>query len=304
MRTLVLGATGHIGAHVTRALIGRGHAVRATYRNPRYAFLLDGLPVERLSLDLHDAAQLRQAVEGCPAVFVCGGYYPRWGERRAEAIARGLAQVRAVFEVLERAKPERIVFTSSAATLAPVPGRASTETDRRLWPLPRMNLYSTVKTAMERAVQAYADRGMPILITHPSICIGEYDAHAFSGRLVLMYAGRRWRVPVTLDLILNAVYTGDVGLGHVLAAERGRPGEHYLLVGEQMTMWEFAQRVARIAGVPPPRWRLPYPRFPTQRLDGAKTQRALGLLPTPVDEAIRRAVEWFRQHSGLEKAVV
>lgn len=299
MRAAVLGATGHIGAHVTRALLARGHQVRATYRNPRYAFLLDGLPVERLRLDLHDAGALRRAVDGCEAVFVCGGYYPGWRERRTGAIARGLAQVRGIFDVLQQARPGRVMFTSSASTIAPVPGRASTEADHRPWPPPRANLYSTVKTAMERAVLEYAGGGLPVLITHPSICIGEYDAHAFSGRLILMYAARRWRVPVTLDHEFNIVYTGDVGLGHVLAAERGRPGEHYLLVGEHMTMRDFAHRTAKIAGVKPPAWRLPYPRFPAQRLDGAKTQRELGLVLTPADEAIRRAVEWFRRRSRL-----
>lgn len=297
---LVLGATGHIGAHVVRALLGCGQAVRATYRSPRYQFLLDDLPVERLQLNVEDPRQLRAAAEGCQTVFVCAGYYPRWTERRAEAIRRGLAQIHSIFNVLQQVRPERIVYTSSAATIAPVPGRASTEADRAPWPVThRRLLYSTVKVAMEHAVQRYIDSGLPILITNPSVCIGEYDAHPFSGRFALAFAKRRWRLPVYLEHAFNVVYTGDVGRGHVLAAERGRIGERYLLTGEQTTMLDFARCVARIAGVPPPRWQLPYPRFPVQRLDGTKAQRELGLTPTPMEEAIRRALAWFRAHRYL-----
>lgn len=301
MRALVLGATGHIGAHTVRALLDRGHSVRAAHRNPRYQFLLDRLPVERARVDLERPEGLRKVVEGCPWVFICAGYYPRWAHRRTGAIRRGIAQIRTLCDVLQRVRPERVVYTSSAATIMPVPGRASTEADRDTWPSsrPRLLLYSTVKTAMEHAVQRYIDRGMAVVITNPSVCIGEYDAHAFSGRLVLLFARRRWRLPASLEHVFNMVYTGDVGVGHVLAAERGTIGERYLLTGEQTTMWEFAQRVARIAGVPPPRWRLPYPRFPMQRLDGTKAQRELGLVCTPMDEAIRRALAWFRAHGYL-----
>ena len=328
-RALVFGATGHIGSHVVRALLNRGYAVRATYRNPRYAFLLEGLPVERVQLDLEDTRQLGSTVEGCEVVFVCAGYYPRWTDRREPAIQRGLAQIRRVFDALRHRRLQRIVYTSSAATIAPVPGRASTEADRESWPLTQFRpLYSTVKIAMEHAVGRYIDEGLPIVIVNPSVCIGEYDAHPFSGRLVLAFAGKRRRLPVYLECAFNVVYTGDVGAGHVLAAEQGVVGERYLLTGEHTTMSAFARRVAAQAHVPPPRWEVAYPlamaaamvseglaaltrsepllprqvirhaRTP-QRLDGSKAQRELGLPFTPMDEAIRRAVSWFRHHRYL-----
>ena len=356
-RALVLGATGHIGSHVVRALLDRGYAVRASYRNPRYAFLLDGLPVERIPLDLEDARSLAHTAEGCEVVFVCAGYYPRWTDRRQEAIQRGLAQIQRVFDALRRSRPQRIVYTSSAATITRVPGRASTEADREPWPatrrphhlrwggfaaldrsaiqpparpqvVGRRPLYSTVKIAMEHAVQQEIDGGLPIVIVNPSVCIGEYDAHPFSGRLVLAFAGARRRLPAYFECAFNVVYTGDVGVGHVLAAERGTPGERYLLTGEHTTMSAFARLVAAQAQVPPPRWEVAYPlamaasmvseglaaltraepllprqvirhaRIP-QRLDGSKAQRELGLSFTPMDEAIRRAVSWFRDHHYL-----
>jgi dihydroflavonol-4-reductase len=327
-RALVLGATGHIGAHVVRALLSKGYAVRASYRNPRYQFLLEGLPIERMQVEVEDAAQLGAALDGCDVVFMCAGYYPRLTERRSQAVQRGIGQIHRAFDVLTAGRAQRIVYTSSAATIAPVSGREATEADQEPWPLTDWRaLYATVKIAMEHAVRQYADRGAPIVVVNPSICIGEYDARPFSGRLVLLY-GRRRGVPVYLEHRFNVVYTGDVGLGHVLAAERGRPGERYLLTGRNLTLREFTRLVAREAGVAPPRWNVPYPlamaaaaatelaaaitrteplfsrcvvqhaRFP-RWLDGSKARRELGIPQTPIEEAIRRSLAWFRRHGYL-----
>ena len=135
---VVFGATGHIGAHVVRALLARGHDVRAAYRTPRYRSVLEGLPVDAVAADLDDPASIRRAVEGCDLVFHCAGYYPRFTDRHEPAAARGAAQIRRVFDVLRDRRVTRIVYTSSAATIAPRPDRPSTEADREPWshPLP------------------------------------------------------------------------------------------------------------------------------------------------------------------------
>ena len=326
-RALVLGATGHIGAHVVRALLAKGYAVRAAVRTPRYRFVLDGLPIETVPCDVEDAAALRQALGGCEFVFHCAGFYPRFTDRRERAVSRGIEQIRRVLDVLAAHRPARVVYTSSAATIAPVAGRAATEEDREPWPPAQWRpLYATVKIAMEREVERDARQGLPVVIVNPSLCVGEYDARPFSGRLVLLFG--KGRMPCYLDHQFNAVYTGDVGLGHVLAAERGRIGTRYLLSHRNVTLGEFARLVAAEAGVRPPRWRLPYPvalagatatelvaaltrREPRlarhavqltrhrQTLDGSKAVRELGLPQTPVEEAVRRALAWFRQHGYL-----
>lgn len=323
-RAVVLGATGHIGAHVVRALLAKGYAVRAVYRNPRHRLVLDGLPVEQAPCDIEEAASLRRVLEGCTLAVHCAGYYPRLTERRERAIARGLTQIRRVFEAFRASRLERIVYVSSAATIAPQPDRLSTEADQEPWPLAHWKpLYATVKIAMEHAVLRYHQHGLPVVIVNPSFCIGEHDAHPFSGRLVLLFA--RGTMPVYLDYHLNVVYTGDVAVGTVAAAEHGQLGARYLLAHQHVTLGEFAQTVARIAGVRPPRWCLPHalamaaatlteavaavtrtePLLPRstvrlarhgQRLDPARARRELGLPQTPMEEAIRRALAWFRQH--------
>ena len=332
MQALVLGATGHIGAHVVRALLADGHRVRAAYRNPRFLSLLEGLPVERVRVDLETLDGLREALHGCDWVFHAAGYYPGILEgamRREDAVQQGTISTRRVCERLAEAAPARVVFTSSAATIRRVPGRAATEADAmagRPAPPPELSLYATVKLAMEQEALRAHRGGLPVVLVNPSVCIGEYDAHKFSGRLVLVFA--KHRLPVYVDHTLNAVYTGDVGAGHVLAAERGRCGERYLLANRDITVKEVADIVARAVGVAPPRWRLSprlvraaagiteawarvtrtEPLLPRaaveslhsdQRLDAAKARRELGLPQTSIEEAIARAVEWFQAHGEL-----
>jgi dihydroflavonol-4-reductase len=206
-----------------------------------------------------------------------------------------------------------------------MPGRLATEADAEPWPPAAWRpLYAQVKTAMEHeALRAFRD-GLPVVIVNPSVCIGEYDAHKFSGQAVLAFA--RTRLPFYMDHTMNVVYTGDVGVGHVRAAERGRVGERYLLAGRNIALKDFAAIVARAAGARPPRWRLPYPVALTAAfaselaawvtrtqpllpraavhstarqgpgLDAAKALSELGLPQTPVEEAVERAVGWFRAH--------
>jgi len=327
-RALVLGATGHIGAHIVRALLAEGHTVRAAYRRKQYLHVLDNLPVERCRVDVESLEGLPQALEGCAWVFHAAGYYPLLRGRREQAVARGVESTRPLLAALEAARPQRIVFTSSASTIRRVPGRAATEADQESWPPDGWRpLYASVKIAMEREALDAAQRGVPLVIVNPSVCLGEYDAHPFSGRLILAFAN--YRLPWYLETSVNGVYTGDVAVGHVRAAERGRVGERYLLTGRNLTIREFAALVCREAGLPPPRWRVSQraalaaalaseaaawltrtepllPRQvirgaqPGQQLDGSKALHELSLPQTPVEEAIRRAIEWFRRQGMLQ----
>jgi dihydroflavonol-4-reductase len=180
---------------------------------------------------------------------------------------------------------------------------------------------------MEHEALRWVQDGLPVVVVNPSLCVGEYDAHRFSGRAVLAFA--KYRLPVYLEHHFNAVYTGDVGVGHVRAAQQGRVGTRYLLTGRNVSLKEFADLVARIAGVPAPRWRLPcaaavaiaalselialatrtepflprqavQTRHGGQRLDGTKAVRELGVPQTPIEDAIRRALTWFRQQGILK----
>jgi dihydroflavonol-4-reductase len=329
MKALVLGATGHIGAHITRALLGEGHQVRAAYRNAAYRGVLDGLFVEQVFVDLDKPETLKSALDGIDWVFYAAGYYPGRTEKKEAAIARGIAAARSTLEIVARANPNRIVFTSSAATLKHVGGRPSNENDPEDWPLTEWrHPYSAVKIAMEQEALRAAREGLPVVITNPTVCVGEYDSRGFSGRAVLLYA--RKQVPIYTQTMMNAVYTGDVGIGHLRAAERGRIGERYLLAGQNITLKQFADLTAKEAGVAPPRLPFPYPvafsaglaveifskltgRQPLftrqevkrlqqgHRFDGSKAVRELEMPQTPLEEAIRRSVNWFRNNGMIRR---
>ena len=327
-KAVVLGATGHMGAHVVRALLREGHEVRAAYRSEKFLSVLEKLPVERIKVDLETEEGLAEAVQGCSWVFYAAGYYPSSKERnRAQVIEKATQSARSVLRAIQRAQPTRVVFTSSAATIRPVTDRPAAEEDAETWPISGWrSLYSTAKIAMEQEALHAAQEGMPIVIVNPSICVGEYDSRAFSGRILLVFAKNR--VPWYVDTVVNVVYTGDVGVGHVRAAQRGQIGQRYLLTGRNLTLKEFGTLVAQEAGTVPPRWKVPHfaayaigsaaelwargsrtdPLFTREEvrrakggypLDGSKAFRELGMPQTSTVEAIRRALSWFKQRGYL-----
>ncbi len=359
MRALVLGGTGHIGAHVVRALAREGHAVRVLCRDRRRLSVLEGVPVDVADGSTDDADQLCRALDGCDWLFHVAGYYPSFTAEVAPAVASGIADVRRVLWAAQRVGVRRIVFTSSSSTIRrvperrgawcgdlgrfhssvssqegfhvkPQPGRLAAETDWESEPLDHYRpLYPTVKIAMEQEALRAAREGLPVVVVNPALCLGEYDAKPFSGRMITIVA-HGLPMGMYVEHRLNAVYTGDVGIGHVRAAERGRVGERYLLAGRNLRFSELVAVIARETEARPPRWRVPYAVVAGvaqasgwwwrvrggrgepwllaraveqvregQFLDGARAARELGMPQTPVEEAVRRAVAWFRQQRML-----
>jgi dihydroflavonol-4-reductase len=326
---LVLGATGHIGAHVTQALVNAGVKVRTLCRIPKRLGVLEFLDVEIMLGSVEDRDILKRAMSGCDWVFDCAGYYPGFYAPLQEAIAHGQAHVQTVMQVAKDIGVNRIVFTSSSSAIARSRHRLATEEDvvspEEYTSLP---LYAAVKSAMEAEAQRFASDGVPVVIVNPTLCVGEYDRKPFSGKLLLMYA--RGELPMYMHYNFNAVYTGDVGRGIVSAAARGRVGERYLLAGHNTTLKAFADMIADAAGVKPPRIKIPFwaavcvgyaseftakirrqpeARIPVeavrttlygQHANSTKAIQELDYTVTPLPEAVARAVRWFRSQGFLK----
>ncbi len=282
------GGRGFIAAHVVRALDSAGHDVRSDW------------------VDIRDGAALARAVQGCEAVVHVAALYS-YDAPEAELEAVNVEGTRNVIAACRAAGVRRLVHTSSAGTCGPVPGRAATEEDGPpAWELAVP--YKRTKLEAERLVLAAASDGLEALCVNPTTPIGEGDdAPTPTGRMVRGVASGRYRATLRSGG-LNLVDVHDVARGHVLALERGRPGERYLLGGVDLTLAEVFALIARAAGRRPPRVRLPYAlvqglalarlanrhevalaRVPAW-FSSAKAQRELGYEPGPVEAAVARAV--------------
>lgn len=315
------GGTGFIGANVVRALLARGYAVRVLARPGADRRNLADLPVEWCVGDVRDPVSVRDAVVGCSHVFHAAAIYALGGCPRRLMYEVNVDGTRHVLQAAWDAGVERVVYTSSVAALGLRPdGHPADET---VPPSPHTlrGDYKRSKHLAREVALEFASQGLPVVIVNPSFPVGPYDRKPTpTGQVILDFL--HGRMPAYVDTGLNVVAVEDVAIGHVLAAERGRPGECYILGGENLTMKEFLCVLADVSGVRPPRVRLPVApliplayllagwsavtgrtprltpdtvRMARQRMfyDPGKAVRELGLPQTPAREALARAVAWF-----------
>ena len=325
---LVTGASGFVGSAVARVLIAGGRRVRVLVRPQSDRRNLVGLDVETAQGDLRDAAAIGAAVGGCGSVFHVAADYRLWtrdprGRALYESNVDGTMNV---MRSCAAAGVRRVVYTSSVATLG-IPGDGSPGDETTPVGLGDMiGHYKRSKFLAEEAVREWALRtGFEVVVVNPSTPIGPRDLKPTpTGRLILDAAAGR--LPAFVDTGLNVVHVDDVALGHVLAFERGVPGERYVLGGEDMTLARILGIVARHVGRRPPRIRLPNVAVlpvawiselvarvrdagePLATVDGVRMARkrmffssrkaadVLGYEARPGADAIREAVDWFRAH--------
>ncbi len=323
MRALVTGATGFVGSHVVRRLLERGLDVSALVRvaSPRGA--LAGLPVKTIVGNLTDPASLARAVQGIDLVFHVAADYRFWVPDPQVMHDVNVGGTRRLLEASMKAGVTRIVYTSSAVTVACSADKAGTESDF-LAPDSCQSTYQRTKVLAEQAVWELIRAGAPITIVNPSTPIGAMDQRPTpTGRLIVDFLNGR--LPAYLDAMFNWVHVGDVAEGHWLAAEKGRVGERYILGSENLRLGKFLQMLAEVSGRTAPRMKIPYAvafmagvvgeltgrltgREPRATLDGVrmasipmrydsgKAVKELGLPHTPLRAAAAEAVEWYRAH--------
>lgn len=327
--SLVTGATGFVGAHVVRALLARGEAVRCLVRAGSSRASLEGLEVELVEGDLGDAASLARAVRGVRAVYHCAADYRLYARDPSEIYRTNVEGTRHLLRAAHEAGIERFVHTSSVGALGlHRDGSPADETTPvRLEQI--VGHYKKSKFLAEREAEAWAARGLPVVIVNPSTPVGELDAKPTpTGKLVVDFLNRR--IPFYVNTGLNLVDVRDVAAGHLLAAERGRIGEKYILGHANLTLREILELLGEIAGLRPPRLRIPHalplaaaaldtafarlarrtPRLPLEAVrmsrhrmffDPSKAVRELGLPQSPIREALARAVEWYRGHGYVRR---
>jgi dihydroflavonol-4-reductase len=329
MTTLVTGASGFLGSHVARLLAQRGEHVRVLLRPTSHTRLLEGLAVERVPGDLRDRACLEQALAGVQTVYHVAADYRLWARDPREIYESNLQGTRNLLAAAERAKVEKFVYTSTVGTVA-VP-RGVLPDESVVTSLDEMiGAYKRSKWLAEQEAWKAAAAGLPVVIVNPTTPIGPGDAKPTpTGRIVIDFLNGR--MPAYVDTGLNFVPVEDAAEGHLLAAQRGRIGERYILGGENLTLKQALEILSQVSGRPAPRVRVPHAlalavgyadaalsrligREPQIPLDGVRMARhsmfvnaqkarvELGFSPGPLAAAFERAVHWY-ESSGYVRAV-
>jgi dihydroflavonol-4-reductase len=323
MRVFLTGATGFIGSHVARALLARNESLACLCRQSSRRADLADLPIDWVVGDLADRESLRAAMTGAELVFHCAADYRLYARDPAEIYRSNVDGTRNVLELAAELGVRRVVYTSSVGTLALGGARPANENARAELD-DMVGDYKRSKFLAERVVEGWIDRGLPIVVVSPSTPIGERDARPTpTGRIVVDFLNGR--LPAYVDTGLNLVDVRDVALGHLLAAERGRPGQSYILGAVNLSLREMLELLGRLTGRRPPRLKLPHwvplaiahleeplarwfgrdPRVPLDGVrmsksmmffDAGKAVRELGFPQSPIEPAFERAVSWFIDH--------
>ena len=324
MTTLVTGATGFLGSHIARQLTARGESVRVLVRATSQTRAVDGLPVEKAVGDLRDLPSLCRALAGVRRVYHVAADY-RFGVRNPQELYE--SNVTGTRNLLEAARQEGVelfIYTSTVATIAvPRWGKLpNEETPARLEEM--IGHYKRSKFLAEKEAFRAAASGLPVIVVNPTAPVGPGDWKPTpTGRIIVDFLCGR--MPGYVDTGLNVVPVEDAAAGHILAAERGRVGQRYILGGRNMTLKQILDALAVITGRRAPRLRFPHavalaagyvdqvasfmlrrePRIPLEGVrmarhkmfvDGSKAERELGFAPGPIEPALERAVRWYEEH--------
>jgi dihydroflavonol-4-reductase len=328
MKALVTGGTGFIGANVVRALLARGYRVRVLLRPGSNRRNLEGLQVELAWGDIRDRGSLERALEGCSLLFHVAALYSFWVRPRNLIYEVNVEGTRNALQAALERGLERVVYTSSVAALGLPKGKEPADETTPVEPEAIIGDYKRSKYLAEQVALQFAERGLPVVIVNPSLPVGPYDIKPTpSGRIILDFLNRR--MPAYMDTGMNIVDVEDVALGHLLAAEKGRVGERYILGGENLTMKELLALLAEITGLPAPKIKLPYypllglsylnsafctltgatPRMTPETIrmsrhymfyNPSKAVRELGFPQTPARTALQKAVDWFRANGYVK----
>jgi dihydroflavonol-4-reductase len=325
MKVLITGATGFIGAAVTRAVVAQGDEVRVLIRPTSNLKNLEGLPVETVHGDLQDSPSLKKAIAGCQGLYHVAAHYALWDQDPSTFYAINVEGTKNLLCAAGEVGVKRIVYTSTIGAIG-LPDNGKPGNESRFPTLAQLSGdYKRSKFLAEQEVLKMAQEGLPVVIVNPTAPVGERDVKPTpTGQIIVDFM--RGRMLAYIETGMNLVDVEDVAIGHVRAMEHGRVGERYILGNQNFTLKEVCQILSRLTGVPAPRLRLPWrlvlpmaylnqwianlvthhpPRIPLEGVrmakyhmhyDCTKARQELALPQTPVETALKKAVQWFRQH--------
>jgi dihydroflavonol-4-reductase len=323
LKAFVTGATGFLGSHVARVLAGQGAELRLLVRPSSNLKNLEGLKAETAIGDLRDPASLEKAISGCDAVFHVAADYRLWVRDPREMYRSNVEGTRSILEATRKNGVKRVVYTSSVATVGFTGNGQAADEDSPVSLADMIGHYKRSKFMAEQIALEAGRSGLNVVTVNPTTPIGEQDVKPTpTGRIVVDFLKRKF--PAYVETGLNLVDATECARGHIAALEKGKPGERYILGGENLTLKQILDMLGSITGLPSPKMKLPYifafaagvvdeavtgrmlKREPRATVDAvrmgkkkmfassAKAERELGWRIVPVEGALRRAVEWFQ----------
>ncbi len=320
MTTLVTGAAGFLGSHVTRQLVARGENVRVLIRASSTNRAIADLPLEYVTGDLRDPPSLERALAGVQRVFHVAADYRLWAKRKREIYDSNVGGTKNILDAAKRAGVAQFIYTSTVATIAvDRPQLPNESTDAKLEEM--VGHYKRSKWMAEREALKAGKEGLPVIVAMPTTPVGPWDWKPTpTGKIILDFLNGK--MPGYVETGLNFVGVEECAAGHLLVAEKGKVGERYLLGAENMTLKQMLDTLSKITGLSAPRLKIPHglalgvayletafsrllwrePQIPVEGVkiarhmmfvDCSRAQRELGFKPGPVAAALERAVRWY-----------
>jgi len=328
MNTLVTGAAGFLGSHVTRQLVARGDEVRVLLRASSTNRAIADLPLEYVTGDLRDPASLERAMKGVKRVFHVAADYRLWAKRKQDIYDSNVGGTKNLLDAAKRAGVEQLIYTSTVATIAvDRPQHPNEFTDAKLEEM--VGHYKRSKWMAEREALGAAKSGLPVIVAMPTTPVGPWDWKPTpTGKIILDFLNGK--MPGYVKTGLNFIGVEECAAGHLLIAEKGKVGERYLLGGENLTLKQMLDTLAKITGLRAPILKIPHglalgvayantafsrlvgrePGIPVEGVkiarhmmfvDCARAERELGFLAGPVVAALERAVRWYEANGYIAK---
>ena len=329
MSTLVTGAAGFLGSHVTRQLVARGDDVRVLLRASSTNRAIADLPLEYVTGDLRDPASLDRAMKGVKRVFHVAADYRLWAKRKQDIYDSNVGGTKNLLYAAKRAGVEQLIYTSTVATIAvDRPQHPNEFTDAKLEEM--VGHYKRSKWMAEKEALGAAKSGLPVIVAMPTTPVGPWDWKPTpTGKIILDFLNGK--MPGYVKTGLNFVGVEECAAGHLLIAEKGKVGERYLLGGENLTLKQMLDTLAKITGLRAPILKIPHglalgvayantalsrlvgrePGIPVEGVkiarhmmfvDCARAKRELGFRAGPVAAALERAVRWYEANGYIAKS--
>jgi len=330
MKVMVTGATGFIGANLVRELLKQGYQVKALVREGSSPGNIEGLNIDTVLGDLRDRSSLDTALEDCEALFHVAASYTFWAPKPDDIYEINVKGTENMLAAAFAKNMKKVVYTSTESTVGIAKGSSFGTEEMEIDPRNLAGHYKKSKHQAEKLALKTCHDGLPLVIVNPTMPVGPFDIKPTpSGKLIVDFLNRK--MPAYVNTGLNIIDVEDVAKGHILALEKGRIGERYILGNENLTLKDILALLEQISGIKAPRIRVPiffalvtayidelfsgrilkrHPRVPVAGVKAARKFRhfncskavnELGLPQTPVKEALEKTVRWFRQNGYVRQ---